>query len=84
MMFSFRSFLSNDGAAARTLHSALADEWRNPMNWLNDGASDVKWSILVAACEAGVTGLVLLISPPLFGWLIFGAELSEAGQALSR
>jgi hypothetical protein len=29
-------------------------------------------------------GLVLLTSPPLFSRLIFGAELSEAGQALGR
>jgi hypothetical protein len=31
-----------------------------------------------------VTGLVLLIYPPLFGWLLFGAALSDAGQALGR
>jgi len=46
--------------------------------------SDVKWPVLIAACEDGATGVVLLISPLLFGRLIFGAELSEAGQALGR
>lgn len=44
----------------------------------------VKWPVLIAAGEAGATGLVLMISPPLFGRLIFSAELSEAGQALGR
>jgi hypothetical protein len=44
----------------------------------------VKWPVLIAAVEAGATGLVLMISPPLFGRLIFAAELSEAGQALGR
>jgi hypothetical protein len=46
--------------------------------------STVKWPVLIAAVEAGATGLVLMISPALFGRLIFGAELSEAGQALGR
>ena len=31
-----------------------------------------------------VTGLVLIIRPSLFVWLLFAAELSEAGQALGR
>jgi len=44
----------------------------------------VKWVTPTAAIEAGATGAILLISPTLFGWLILGAELSEAGQALGR
>jgi len=28
--------------------------------------------------------MLLLLSPQLFGWLIFGAELSASGQALGR
>jgi hypothetical protein len=44
----------------------------------------VRWIVRVAAVEAATTGLVLIIAPSLFGWLIFGAELSEAGQALGR
>jgi hypothetical protein len=47
-------------------------------------SSAVKWVLLIAAVEAAATGLVLIVSPPLFGRLIFGAELSEAGQALGR
>ena len=43
----------------------------------------VRWIVLGAAVEA-VTGLVLIIVPSLFGRLIFGAELSEPGQALGR
>ena len=44
----------------------------------------MKWTVLAAAVEAAATGLLLIISPSLFGWLIFGAELSAAGQALGR
>jgi hypothetical protein len=44
----------------------------------------IRWTILVAAIEIVATGLFLIIAPSLFGWLIFGAELSEAGQALGR
>jgi hypothetical protein len=44
----------------------------------------VRWIIVVAALEAAATGLVLIIIPSLFGWLILSAELSEAGQALGR
>jgi hypothetical protein len=38
----------------------------------------------IAAVEAALTGLILLLSPALFGWLVLGAELSEPGQALGR
>ncbi len=41
------------------------------------------WVTVAAAIEV-VTGLVLLIRPSLFGWLLFGAELSGTGQALGR
>jgi len=44
----------------------------------------VKWATTAAAVEAAATGLILLLSPALFGRLIFGAELSEPGQALGR
>jgi hypothetical protein len=44
----------------------------------------MRWVATAAAVEAGATGLILLISPVLFGRLIFGAELSEPGQALGR
>jgi hypothetical protein len=37
-----------------------------------------------AAVEAGATGLILLLSPVLFVWLILGADLSDPGQALGR
>jgi hypothetical protein len=37
-----------------------------------------------AAVEAAATGLILLVSPVLFGRLILGSELSEPGQALGR
>ncbi|WGR69523.1 MULTISPECIES: hypothetical protein [unclassified Bradyrhizobium] len=42
----------------------------------------MKWTILAAALEAAVTGLVLFVWPPLFAWLVFGAEFSNAGDAL--
>jgi hypothetical protein len=38
----------------------------------------------VAAAVEVATGLVLIIRPSLAGWLLFGAELSDAGQALGR
>jgi hypothetical protein len=43
-----------------------------------------KWTVPVAAVEAAATGLVLIVSPPFFAWLVLGAELSDAGQALGR
>jgi hypothetical protein len=44
----------------------------------------MRWVATAAAVEAAATGLILLVSPALFGWLIFGAELSEPGLALGR
>jgi hypothetical protein len=44
----------------------------------------VKWAGLAAAIEAAATGVVLIITPPLFARLIFGAAFSEAAQALGR
>jgi len=48
---------------------------------MNQRAPD--W-IRVAAGVEVVTGLVLIIYPPLFGRLVFGAEFSAAGKALGR
>jgi hypothetical protein len=44
----------------------------------------MRWIVVVAALEAVATSLVLILAPSLFGWLVLGAELSEAGQALGR
>jgi hypothetical protein len=44
----------------------------------------MRWVTTAAAVEAAATGLILLLGPALFGWLIFGSELSEPGQALGR
>ena len=44
----------------------------------------VRWVILAAAVEPAVTGLILIISPSLFAWLVLGGELSEPGQVLGR
>ena len=44
----------------------------------------MKWAATAAAAEIAATGLILLLSPVLFGRLIFGTELSEPGQALGR
>ncbi len=44
----------------------------------------MRWVTIAAAVEIAATGLILLVSPVLFGWLILGAELSEPGQALGR
>jgi hypothetical protein len=49
------------------------------MNW----RSGEQWVAVAAGVEA-VTGLVLIIRPSVFVWLLFGAELSGAGQALGR
>jgi hypothetical protein len=40
--------------------------------------------LLVAAIEPAATGIILLISPALFGWLVLGSDLFEAGQTLGR
>jgi hypothetical protein len=44
----------------------------------------MKWVTIAAAVETAATGLILLLSPVLFGRLILGDELSEPGQALGR
>jgi len=44
----------------------------------------VRWATSAAAIEAAATGLILLLSPALFGWLVLGVELSKPGQALGR
>jgi hypothetical protein len=44
----------------------------------------MRWVTTAAAIEAAATSLILLASPWLFGWLIFGDGMSEAGQALGR
>ena len=44
----------------------------------------MRWVTTVAAIEMAATGLVLILSPTLFGSLVLGAELSEPGQALGR
>jgi hypothetical protein len=42
-----------------------------------------RWLALAAVVEAS-TGVVLIISPSLFIWLLLGADLSGAGRALGR
>jgi hypothetical protein len=44
----------------------------------------MRWVRIGAAVEAAATGLILLLSPVLFGRLVLGDELSEPGQALGR
>jgi hypothetical protein len=44
----------------------------------------MRWVTIAAAVEVAATGLILLLTPVLFGRLIFGDELSEPGQALGR
>jgi len=44
----------------------------------------MRWVTTAAAVEAAATGLILLVSPELFGRLILGSELPEPGQALGR
>ena len=44
----------------------------------------LRWTTLTAAAEVGLTGLILIVSPSLFGWLVLGVELNEAAQALGR
>jgi hypothetical protein len=44
----------------------------------------MRWATTAAAVEAAATGLILLVSPALFGWLILGDDLSDPGQALGR
>ena len=49
------------------------------MNWRDSR----RWVTAAAAVKV-VTGLVPIIRPSLFVWLLFRAELSAAGQALGR
>lgn len=44
----------------------------------------MKWAARLAAIEIAGTGLILLLSPVLFGRLVFSAEMSDPGQALGR
>ena len=44
----------------------------------------MKWVTTAVAVEIAATGLILLLSPLLFGRLVLGGELSEPGQALGR
>ena len=41
-----------------------------------------KWTVVAATAELIVVGLVLLVRPQLFAWLVYGAEFSDAGKAL--
>jgi hypothetical protein len=43
----------------------------------------VRLVALAAAIEAG-TGLILMVRPSALVWLLLGADLSQAGQALGR
>jgi hypothetical protein len=40
--------------------------------------------IALSAAIEGITGLVLIIDPPLLGRLLLGADLSGAGEAVGR
>jgi hypothetical protein len=44
----------------------------------------MRWVTTAAAVEAAATGVILLLTPALFAWLILGGELSEPGEALGR
>lgn len=44
----------------------------------------MKWVTTAVAVEIAATGLILALSPFLFGRLVLGGELSEPGQALGR
>lgn len=44
----------------------------------------MRWVNFVAVADPTLTGIFIVVSPALFGWLILGAELSAAGQALGR
>jgi len=46
--------------------------------------NSTRWTLLAAATEAAVTGLVLFVRPQLFAWLVFGTDFSEAGSAIGR
>jgi hypothetical protein len=44
----------------------------------------MRWVTIAVAVEIAATGLILLLSPALFGRLILADELSEPGQAIGR
>ncbi|MBR0882719.1 hypothetical protein JQ608_37465 [Bradyrhizobium liaoningense] len=44
----------------------------------------MKWGARLVAVEIAGTGLILLLSPVLFGRLVFSADISDSGQALGR
>lgn len=44
--------------------------------------SILKWVVLVGAAEALLTGVVTVVSPPLFCRLLLGAKLAVSGPAL--
>jgi hypothetical protein len=44
----------------------------------------MRWIVLAAATDLTLTGVLLIVSPVLFAWLILGAEPYAAGQALGR
>ena len=44
----------------------------------------MRWVTTAVAVEVAITGVILLLSPVLFGRLIFAVELSDPGQALGR
>ncbi len=44
----------------------------------------MRWVTTAAAVEAAATGVILLLSPVLFGRLVLGSELSEPGQAVGQ
>jgi hypothetical protein len=44
----------------------------------------MRWALIIAAIEAGATGLLLIVSPPLFARLVLGSELTDPGQAVGH
>jgi hypothetical protein len=44
----------------------------------------VRWAQIVAAIDAGATGLILIVRPALFASLVFGGDLSEPGRVIGH
>jgi hypothetical protein len=44
----------------------------------------VRWAQIVAAIDAGATGVFLIVSPTLFVSLVFGSDLSEPGRVIGH
>lgn len=44
----------------------------------------MKKLLILAALTEGLTGLVLLVYPPIVIWLLFGSEIAGAGVLMSR